>query len=209
MKNIFIVFALLISISISSQVMPDTLGNADGWRYATEMDAAYWHNVNLGDVIIFQGASTPIRIDTRQYDEPISISGGQKIHIWRGKYERILLVGNDGVNEINSSIDKPVIITNLGGQVRWGENYNHDQYRSFETWNLKHIFLTGEYNPDLGTGDAAYLGLKGDLTKHGWIENFGLLADQKYTSFGWEEMSHGMGVNVITSYSIHYTKLYE
>ena len=187
--------------NISSTQFPDTLGGSEGWRYATFEDNQFWESVSEGDVIIFQGASIPNRIDSRQYDDPIILAKGSKLFIWRGNYERIYLDGNSGM--VTSTIaSEPLIITNLGGQVKWGESYRQDQYRGFEIYNIDHLFISGEYNLNLGTGHPDYLGLQGDLSSTNWIENFGMVGDQKYTSFTHGVGGHGFGLKVTSFKSV-------
>ena len=197
LKHLFAILFLTTSLF----AIPDTTGNSSGWRYATTEDIDYWHNVNDGDVIIFSGEGGSRTIYSATWKEGFSIAGGSKIHLWRGKYNRIMIHKN-GWNDTSTKItvtdntaDKPIIITNLGGQIEVGQDSSTADNRGIEIYSFDHVFLTGEYDPVLGTGDSTYLGLKGDLTKPGWKYNFGISVDQKFTSFHVNE-PHGLGVKI-------------
>lgn len=168
--------------------MPDTTAAPYGWRYATQADADYWSNVSLGDVLLFgrTDANGFRYIFTNYNNGPINIQGGQKIHVWRGNYSGIRIEtrgDGKGFIETNSSEDNPVIITNLGGQVKFG-TFGDVHDGNFWVHHFKHIFITGEYDPVLGTGHEDYPGLDGDLTQPGWIDKFGIYGDRKYVTLG-------------------------
>ncbi len=180
MKRFFLSALFILACLTFYAQMPDTTGGTEGWRYATQEDVDFWDNVAFGDAIIFKGAVSAQNIDSRQYNNPIEIEGGHKIHIWRGRYKRILFQGDNGIVEINTSKAAPVIVTNLGGQVVWGDTSNADVSRGFDNWGIKHLFISGAYDPVLGTGHPDFLGLNGDLTQKGWVYNFGMMADQHF-----------------------------
>lgn len=227
MKNYYtLIFGILLfsvcNKSFAQAVMPDTTGGTAGWRYATEADANYWANVSVNDVILFGKADTytnypghasiVIRSIYTNYTR-MPIAGGKKIHIWRGNYGHIEILakadvaGVRGFVEQNSSETNPVIITNLGGQVQYGNygRYGHEgqgvHEGTFTVNGFKHVFVTGEYDPVLKTGDAQYLGMDGDMTQHGWINRFGIFGDQKYTSFA-HGTGHGLGFEASSFLSI-------
>ena len=191
---------LIFMCAVCSAQMPDVTGGTQGWRYATPEDTAYWDNVSVDDVLMFGtiDAGTNRRVIRQNATNgPIEIQGGKKIHIWQGEYAMIRLeyyrwipqpteadpnAGRWGGSfvETNSSEANPVTITNLGGQVQFGAfgNWGH----SMHVFGLKHVLVTGEYDPQAGTGHVNYKGMNGNLTSHGWINQFGIMGDRKYST---------------------------
>jgi hypothetical protein len=215
--NYFIVTLLLSSLLpaagenfVNAAVPPpDTQALPDGWRRATPEDIAYWPNVEEGDVLLFgKVAADGTRTIFTNYNmtQPIQIEGGKRIHIYQGTYRYIEIAARpDGkaFQEVNSSPTNPVIITNLGGQVKFGvHGPNADNDGNFWVHQFKHIMITGEYDQALGTGDANFLGMKGDMTAHGWINNFGIMGDRQFAMFPEDGTGLGLQVNHFISVKV-------
>lgn len=184
----------------SALVVPDTVGNSNGWRYATAADAAYWPNVDVGDVILFGKVKAEPDLGGQQVRSiyvsfTIDIANVHKIHIYRGDYGYIILRGaSNGFINDNSTEANPLIITNLGGQVRFGAYGKLGTTQpSLSIGGIDHVLLTGAYDPVLRTGDSAYRGLDGNLTTPGWINRFGFQGDQHYANYV-RGVSSGLGV---------------
>ncbi len=142
---------LFLAISIFSFsfhiicAQPDTTQS----RKATPVDAAYWPSVNAGDYIFFPGTRNAI-----YSNKNVRLNEGYKILIWRGNYERIYIDGT----YCYSSKENPTIITNLGGQVKWGYSERNAGDRTLELKNFHHVYLTGKYDSLAQTGHPDYLG---------------------------------------------------
>jgi len=224
-----IVISLTLIRSTSSAMyqpaMPDTTGGTAGWRYAVQADADYWApNVAVGDVILFgviatYADSAGVYVSNRSGYPTVGIrkiytnytrmpiQGGKKIHIWRGNYGHIDILakpdatGVKGFVEQNSSESNPIIITNLGGQVQFG-NYGTlggvftkpEHWGDFSVSGFKYVIITGEYDTSLNTGNAQYPGMNGNLTTEGWTRRFGIMGDRKYKTFAQGKSDHGLGV---------------
>lgn len=130
---------------------PDTTIN----RYATAEDAVYWHNVNEGDYLFFQGNSdSGAKIYSSSSKDPINLPIGGKILLYTNAYERIYISGAHCQN----TEEIPTVITNFGGQVRWGESLDANQYRGLELVDFDYVHLTGKYDPEAQTGHPDYRG---------------------------------------------------
>lgn len=149
--NFFYTTLLLLFLHTSFSQTPDTTIN----RYATAEDANYWSSVNEGDYIFFKGN---IRDGAAIYAGGtvfhVNLPVGKKILIWQGNYERILIDGQ----YCESTEANPTIVTNLGGQVRWGESYLANNKRTLELFNFDYLYLTGKYDETLQTGHEDFLG---------------------------------------------------
>ena len=150
LKSLLTSFVIFISLSALSQ--PNTTNN----RYATAEDAAYWHNVNEGDYIFFKGnveGGNAIYAGGTVFMVELPIGG--KIHIYKGEYYFIHLDGR----MCESTKDTPTIVTNLGGQVKWGnyENRNSSN-RTLDITRFEHLHLTGKYDPEAQTGHTDFRG---------------------------------------------------
>ena len=156
---------------------PDTMTN----RYATTLDASYWPTVNQGDFIFFTGNSN--NNEAIYYNgspgRTVTLPLGKKILIWRGEYKRILINGNTCV----SSTTQPTVVTNLGGQVKWGYSTDQNTNRSLELYNFEHLFLTGKYDPIAQTGDPNYLGHNNgdDYDAPNYHERYGLWGNPRWS----------------------------
>lgn len=162
----------------SSFAQPDTLIN----RYATPADASYWPSVNEGDYIFFAGNSAGGEsIYSSGTVNNIALPIGKKILIWRGEFRQIKI---EGVNCVSTAA-QPTIITNLGGQVKWGYSTAQDNYRSLELWNFDHIFLTGKYDVAAQTGDPNYLGHHdgNDYDSPNFHERYGLWGHPRWSGY--------------------------
>lgn len=122
-------------------------------RYATAADAAEWHNVNEGDYLIFSGP----RVYHSATVNPLSLPLGGRILIFANAFERIYLDGTF----CESTPENPTVITNFGGQARWGNAENSSQYRGLELVNFDYLRLTGKYDPDAQTGHPDFRGHDG------------------------------------------------
>ncbi len=185
-QKLFLLFFFLF-FSLITNGQPDTITN----RIATAEDEAYWPTVNIGDYIFFRGNNSNNKaIYARSNVIKVSLDLGKKILIWRGEYERIFIDGT----YCESTKEKPTVITNLGGQVKWGYSEKNDQYRALELMNFEHLLLTGKYDSIAQTGHPNYLG-----------HNDGLNMDQgdyhqKYGLWGnprWSGMRFYTGVSNI------------
>ncbi|GHC02657.1 immunoglobulin-like domain-containing protein [Cerasicoccus arenae] len=165
---------------------PDTTSN----RYATSTDAAYWPTVNEGDYLIFEANARDNGIYVHAEDVA-DVGIGNKILIWRGQYSRITIDGT----LTSSTAEQPTIITNLGGQVEWGQNETTTQYRSLDLGGFAHLHLTGKYDPVLQTGDPNFLGHDGGdaLGSGEYYEKYGLWGHQKWSA----ERIRGSHANVV------------
>ena len=172
-----IAFVFTLSSQALSAQQPDTTTN----RHATAADAAYWQTVNEGDYIIFKGNADNGNAIYLAGSQPRLILGlGKKILIWRGEYTYIAIDGSECVN----TESRPTIITNLGGQVKWG--YNEDPnsgWRRIELNNFDHVFLTGKYDPDAQTGDPEWLGHNGgaNMDQPDYYERYGMWGHPRWS----------------------------
>lgn len=166
---------LLFGLSATAMAQPDTVTN----RYATAADAAYWPNVNEGDYIFF----SPTGVNDAIYAHPnnlnLQLGLGKKILIWAGNYTRIDI---DGTNCQNTAA-QPTVITNFGGQVRWGHDESTWTYRTFNITGFDHVHLTGQYDPVAQTGDAAYKGHDGGaaMGSGDYYEKYGFWGHQRWS----------------------------
>lgn len=201
LASCFCVNSSALCSSVSAAVVPDTVGNANGWRYATAADAAYWDNVDVGDVILFGKLKAEPDYGGQQIRSiyinfVIDIANVHKIHIYRGDYAHIILRGaSNGFINDNSTEANPLIITNLGGQVRFGAWGTLGTIQpNLSVGGINHVLLTGAYDPVLGTGDANFRGLDGNLAAAGWINRFGFQGDQHYANY---TRGKGSGLGVV------------
>lgn len=186
-------FPLLFAlIALTLHAAPDTVTN----RYATTEDAAHWPSVNEGDYIFFQGnndGGDDIYAAAGTNHLKIELPVGKKILIYAGDYERILINGE----ACQSTKENPTIVTNLGGQVRWGYSQESNQYRTLELYNFDHIYLTGKYDATNQTGHPDYLGHDGGaaLDSGDYYERYGLWGNPRWSGPTYHG-SHGNGVRI-------------
>ena len=162
--------------ALAAIAQPDTTTN----RIATVQDAAYWHNVNEGDYIFFTGnLDNGHAIYSAGSFPLVNIGLGKKIHIWRGNYKRIFIDGSNCVN----TLAVPTIITNLGGQVKWGYSEDANHYRSLELRNFDYLHLTGKYDTLLQTGHQDFKGHNGgaDFDTGDYHEKYGLWGNPRWS----------------------------
>lgn len=144
-----ILLCLLSLDNLTAQI--DTITN----RYATLTDEMFWPSVNEGDFIFFRGNNDGGEsIYYNGTSNSITLPIGKKILIWRGAYRRIYINGSNCVN----SSTQPTIVTNLGGQVKWGYSEANNHYRTLELFNFEHLYLSGKYDSINQTGHPNYLG---------------------------------------------------
>ena len=150
-------------------------------RYATTEDAEFWNNVNVGDFLIFKGnANNGEAIFYAGSNEKVELGVGGKIHIYAAEYDFIVF---DGVM-CQSTESNPTIVTNLGGQVKWGYNESTTSAnRTLELYNFDHVFLTGAYDPAAGTGDENFKGHNGglDFRFDDYYEKYGLWGHPRWS----------------------------
>lgn len=173
-----ILFVLLFFMCAVSIAQPDTTIN----RHATQEDADYWSSVNVGDYIFFTGTINEGQdIYVNGNNHSISLALGKKILIWRGEYRRILINGVD----CESTQEQPTIITNLGGQVKWGYSQAQNHYRSLELYNFDHLHLTGKYDLENQTGDEDFVGHNDGLNYEdpAFHEKYGLWGHPRWSGY--------------------------
>lgn len=147
----FLFLLFILAAHNSWALTSDTTTN----RYADSTDAACWHNVNEGDYIFFTGNSDGGEsIYAGGTVLTLNLPLGKKILIWRGDYRRILI---DGKNCVSDSVT-PTLVTNLGGQVRWGYSEASNGNRTLELYNFDYLYLTGKYDSLQQTGHEDFLG---------------------------------------------------
>lgn len=171
-----IISLLFVFNALVSMAQPDTTTN----RFADVADAAYWNNVNEGDYIFFTGnIDNGKSIYAGGSVFTLSLPLGKKILIWRGDYRRILI---NGVNCVSTAA-QPTIVTNLGGQVKWGYSELNNHYRSLILENFEHLYLSGKYDPAQQTGNADFLGHNGgdDYASGDYYENYGFWGNPKWS----------------------------
>jgi len=184
MKNFLIViFSVLIVFNISAQ--RDTTQN----RIATLAVAEYWPSVNVGDYIFFRGNADEGRIIYS--NKNVQLNEGNKILIWRGNYERIYINGS----YCKSSNVQPTIITNLGGQVKWGFSKQKKFYRTLELKEFEHVFLTGNYDSLAQTGDPYFRGHNNgkNLGNGNYHQEYGMWGNPRWSG----ERFDGGGDNIV------------
>ncbi|MCH6258652.1 DUF5011 domain-containing protein [Puniceicoccaceae bacterium K14] len=166
-------FSLLVLFTIEAIAIPDIAVN----RYATSEDAAHWNNVNVGDYLFFSGNSDG---GDKIHSSSIALSVGGKILLYANDYERIFIDGK----LCESTEDVPTVITNFGGQVRFGESLDNDGYRGFDLANFKHVYLSGKYDPAAQTGHPDFLGHDGGraLGSGDYYEKYGLWGDTRWSA---------------------------
>ncbi|MGD7654057.1 MAG: hypothetical protein ACQCXQ_12630 [Verrucomicrobiales bacterium] len=171
---------------------PDTVTN----RYATAADADHWPTVNPGDYIFFRGNNDngdDIYAAGGKKFLKIQLPVGNKILIFAGDYERILINGE----ACSGTPEQPTIVTNLGGQVRWGNSTESNQYRSLELYNFQHLHLTGKFDPENQTGDPHFRGHHAGaaMDSGDYYQRYGLWGNPKWTG-PVHHGSHGNGVRI-------------
>ena len=173
-SRVLLLLGLLLWCGFTSAQMPDTTTD----RYATQDDANYWSTVNVGDFLLFEANGSNHSIYASLQHKNITLPIGKKILIWQGNYGRIYI---DGTN-CQGTESQPTIITNLGGQVRWGDHETTVQYRTFEIKNFQHVYLTGKYDLTQQTGDSSYLGHdNGNAYDTGdYYEKYGFWGNQRW-----------------------------
>jgi hypothetical protein len=190
--------SILFSVSFYACAIPDTITN----RYATAIDAAFWAHVNEGDFIFFKGnADGGESIYARSNTLNIQLPLGKKILLWKGSYRRIFIEGTNCV----SSASQPTIITNLGGQVKWGYSEANNQYRTLELFGFEYLHVTGKYSPAEQTGDPAYTGHNGGLNmdQPDYYEKYGLWGNPKWS----DERFYGSFSNIVRIYGFKVCKI--
>jgi hypothetical protein len=93
-------------------VQPDTSIN----RYTGLADAAYWHNVNEGDYFYTGNVDNGNAIYAGEFVFKVSLGFGKKT---KSGGVAISVFFIDG-SLCSNSEEQPPVITNLGGQVKWG-----------------------------------------------------------------------------------------
>lgn len=122
-----------------------------------------------------------------------------RLYIPAGKY-KYLQIGNLPVREA----DRPLVITNQGGQVQIGPNDPGAGY----IWSMgggANWVLTGRYDPDSQTGDAAFPGHRcGDYA--GSRGKYGFLSDDAFAQGQYLHM--GVAVGDATSFELEYIEIF-
>lgn len=122
-----------------------------------------------------------------------------RLYIPAGKY-KFLQIGNLPVR----SADRPLVITNQGGQVQVGPNDPGAGY----IWSMgggANWVLTGRYDPDSKTGDAAFPGHRcGDYA--GSRGKYGFLSDDAFAKGQYLHM--GIAVGGATDFELEYLEIF-
>lgn len=106
-----------------------------------------------------------------------------------------------------STVETPTVITNLGGQVRWGNSQDKNQYRTLELYNFDYLHLTGKYDPAKQTGDSKYLGHNGgsDLGTGDYYERYGLWGNPKWSGpIYYNKYGNGVRIRNFESVKVDY-----
>ncbi|MBK1876116.1 immunoglobulin-like domain-containing protein [Pelagicoccus mobilis] len=179
---------------VDAQSTPDT----STIRYATYEDANYWHNVNVGDYLLFPDG---VANDPKPYPTfSPSLSLGSKILIYAGTYDRISL---DGAG-CQATEGQPTIITNFGGQVRVGDANIGDK-KGIHLDGFFSARLTGKYDPENQTGHVSFKGHdEGRAFSSGdYYEKYGIWGD-----FRWSGKRGGNGLgNIVRGYGNLYLEI--
>lgn len=173
---------------VSAFAQPDTTIN----RKATAADAEFWPTVNMGDYIFFKGNAGGGNVIYS--NKNVSLNYGKKILIWRGNYQRIYIDGT----YCYSSKENPTVITNLGGQVKWGYNENYTGNRTLELKEFDHVLLTGKYDSVAQTGHPDFLGHNNgkNLSNGSYHQEYGMWGNPR-----WSGMRFYTGVSNIVRIS--------
>lgn len=118
-----------------------------------------------------------------------------RLYIPAGAYKFIRL-GNLPDREASN----PLIITNLGGQVRVG---NYDHHYLFVLGGGSHWVLTGRYDPVSQTGDAGFPGHRGGAFESS-AGTYGLLVDDAFIRDGNSGLAVGGGA---TAFELEYLEI--
>lgn len=179
MKHFIRLFFLLLSFSQTLYAFtPDTVTN----RYATAEDANFWSSVNEGDYIFFKGNVANGRaIHAGGTVFHVKLSLGKKILLWRYNYRSIFIDGKF----CESTEAQPTVITNLGGQVKWGYSEEKNNSRGLKITGFQHLYLTGKYDEAQQTGDANFLGHNAgkDFDKGNYHERYGLWGNPRWSGY--------------------------
>jgi hypothetical protein len=174
-KILFVALMTLSGVPLSAE--PDTVTN----RHASAEDAAFWPSVNPGDFLIFRGNADGGKAIYLAGSLPrITLEIGKKILIWRGSYSYISIDGSQCAN----TEEQPTIITNLGGQVKWGYNEDPESgWRRIELNHFDHVFLTGKHDPLAQTGDSNWLGHHGGvhMDQPDYYERYGMWGNPRWS----------------------------
>lgn len=121
-----------------------------------------------------------------------------RLYIPAGSYKSLYLHGLP-----TRKADRPLVITNLGGQVKVGPN---DPGGNF-IWSMSggaNWILTGRYDPESKTGDAAFPGHRcGDYA--GSRGKYGFLSDDAYAKGTYLHM--GVAVGGATDFELEYLEV--
>jgi hypothetical protein len=121
-----------------------------------------------------------------------------RLYIPAGKYKSLLIH-----NLPTRSADRPLVITNLGGQVQIGPNDPGGNYLWSMTGGSNWI-LTGRYDPESKTGDAAFPGHRcgAYASSRG---KYGFISDDAYAKGTYLHM--GVAVGDATDFELEYLEV--
>ncbi|TVZ39700.1 hypothetical protein P886_4107 [Alteromonadaceae bacterium 2753L.S.0a.02] len=97
--------------------------------------------------------------------------------------------------------DKPLVITNINGQVRVG---GLDHYYLFVLSGGSNWILTGRYDPESGTGHSDFPGHRGGRFAHSQ-DTYGLMVDDDFV----RDSVSGLGVSGATDFEIEFIEIKE
>lgn len=169
----------LIACTFTLASPAQDLGNN---RYATAADAAAWPgSVNVGDYLIVKAnndGNTSVYANQNN-GMKIELEVGERILIHANVYRRIFIDGQ----YCQGTAAVPTVVTNFGGQVRWGDNPNANGARTFELSGFKHVHLTGKYDAAAKTGDPGFRGHNGgaNFATGDYYEKYGFWGNQRWS----------------------------
>jgi len=145
------------------------------------------------------GSAALIYSDIQKSFPEVDWSTLDRLYIPAGSYKAILLG-----NLPDRDASRPLVITNIGGQVQVGPNDPGAGYLWSMTGGSNWI-LTGRFDPDSKTGDAAFPGHRcGDYA--GSRGKYGFFSDDAFATGQYLHM--GISVSDATSYEIEYLELF-
>jgi hypothetical protein len=137
--------------------------------------------------------------DVQQSFPDVDWSKLDRLYIPAGKYKYIQLA-----NLPDRSPDRPLVITNIGGQVQVGPNDPGAGY----IWAMgggSNWILTGRYDPDSKTGDASFPGHRcGEYASS--RGKYGFFSDDAFAQGQYLHM--GIAVSAATSYELEYLEIF-
>jgi hypothetical protein len=121
-----------------------------------------------------------------------------RLYVPAGNYKQLYLG-----NLPDRTADRPLVITNLGGQVRVGPDLGANFI-----WSMgggSHWILTGRYDPDSGTGDAGFPGHRcGQYA--GSRDHYGFISDDAFDTTG-AYLHMGMSIGDASDFEVEFVEV--